>query len=67
MRMYDVHDDAQSQAVGFVDELLERFGSTETGRRREKTGHVVTERPVVGVFLNGHDLNGVVAGLGDTG
>ncbi len=63
--MDQVHQHPQPETVGRVDQFLEFFRCAETGRSREKTGHLVSERSVVGVFRQGHQLQGVVAGRGN--
>ncbi len=63
----DVHDYGYAALVGVVDEFLEFFWSAETARGSEEARHMVAERAVIRVFLNGHDLNCIVAVALDTG
>lgn len=61
----EVHDDGKSHFVGLVDELLQFVGGAEAAGRRKETRHVVAETAIVGVFLNGHDLEAIVSVLDD--
>ena len=63
MRMNDVHNHCNTQSVCGIDQLLQFFRSTETGRSGKETGYMVTETTVVGMFLNCHDLNAIVSGF----
>ena len=63
MRMNDVHNHCNTQSVCGIDQLLQFFRSTETGRSGKETGYMVTEATVVGMFLNCHDLNAIVSGF----
>ncbi|VTR68605.1 hypothetical protein DESC_710101 [Desulfosarcina cetonica] len=65
MGVHQVHDHGQPVSVGRVDQGHEIFRWPETRRRGEKAGHMVAERAVVRVLLNGHELDGVVPGLDD--
>ena len=57
-----VHDDGKAHAVGVVDEMLQLVGGAETAGRGEEVGHVVAETAIVGMLLDGHDLDGIVSG-----
>ena len=61
----DVQQDGEAEAVGGVDEVLEVLGRAEARGRGEEVRDVVAEGAVVGVLLDGHELDGVVAGAGD--
>mmetsp|Transcript_24606 Transcript_24606/g.76616 ORF Transcript_24606/g.76616 Transcript_24606/m.76616 type:complete len:642 (+) Transcript_24606:455-2380(+) len=61
VRMDQVHQHHDAQAVGRVDHLLELLGRARAARGREEGGHVVAEAAVVRVLGNGHELHGVVA------
>ena len=66
MAVHDVHDDSDACGVGGVDEFLQLLGGTETRAGSEETADVVSEAAVVGVLLDGHDLDAVVAILDDS-
>ncbi len=53
--------------MGGVDEALEVVGGAEARRGGVETADVVAERSVVGMFLDGHYLYGVVAVFCDAG
>ena len=61
VRMHEVHDDGQPEFVGASDQLFELLGGPAARRGCEETRHVVSERPVVGVLGDGHELHGVVS------
>ncbi len=61
----NVHNHGNAPAVGVVDQRLEFGGGAEAAGRREETAHMISEAAVVGMFLDGHDLDGVVAVGGD--
>ncbi len=60
-----VHDHRDPLTVGGVHQGLQVLGGPEAGAGRKEIGHLVAERGVVGVLLNGHELDGVVAGAHD--
>src|SRR5262245_9059992 len=49
-----------------VHELFQFVGSSKARRRREKTRDLITERSVVRVLLNRHQLDSIVTGIGNT-
>ena len=53
--------------MGLVDEGFQLFGRAEAAAGGEERRHMVTEGTIVGVLLNGHDLDGIVASLGHAG
>ena len=57
----DVHHHGDALAVGVVHQALELLGRAEAGAQGEEIGHLVAEGTVVGMLLQGHDLEGVVA------
>jgi hypothetical protein len=65
MGMDQVHDHGNAPFVGRIDQVHEIFRRTEPGRRGEKAGDMVAEGAVIGMLLDGHELNGVVAGIDD--
>ena len=60
-----IHDHGNTQLMGTVDKALQILGSAETARRSIETRHMIAERTIVRVLLDSHDLDGVVAVLGD--
>ena len=65
--VHDVHDHGDAHLVRLVDQLFQLVGRTETGRGGEEAAHMIAEGAIVGMLLDGHDLDGVVAILGDAG
>ena len=59
--MHDVHNHGNAAAVGVIDETFQLVGRAEAARSGVEARHVVAERPVVWVFLNRHNLDGVIA------
>ena len=52
--------------MGGVDQGLEFFRRAEAAAQGEEIRHLVAEAPVVGMLLQGHDLQSVVSRLDDT-
>ena len=61
----DVHDHGDAEAMGLVHQGLELLRGPEAGAQGEEVGDLVAEGTVVGVLLEGHDLDHVVAELRD--
>ena len=61
MRVHYIHYHCYAERVGGVDEALQVVGGAESRRCGEEVAHMVAERSIVGMFLNGHYLYGVVA------
>ena len=59
--VYDIEEYDKAETMGFIDEGFEFFRGAGTGRNGEWICDVVSERAVVSVFLNSHELDGVVA------
>ena len=59
----DVHHHGDALAVRVVHQALELFRRAETGAQGVEIGHLVAEGAVVGMLLQGHDLEGVVPEL----
>ena len=57
----DVHNHSQSHRVSRANQLLQFLGCAESARRSIEIRNVITERAVVGVLGNGHQLHSVVA------
>ena len=64
--MHDIHHHCNAQAMRLVYQSLELLRSAETRAEGEKIRDLIAERPVIGMFLQGHKLQGVVAQLMDT-
>ncbi len=61
MTVNDIHYHRYTLAVGLVDKFFQVVGRTETARGGKEIGHMIAKRTVIGMLLNGHNLNGVVA------
>ena len=61
MAVHEIHDDLHTPAVGIVDQRLQFVRRTEAAGSGEEIGHMVSERTVVRVLLDGHDLDAVIA------
>ena len=61
MAVHEVHDDLHTASVRVVDERFEFVRCTETAGSSEEIRYVVSERAVVRVLLDGHDLHAVIA------
>ena len=61
MAMHEVHDDVDTATMGIIDEGLQFIGRTETRGSGKEIGYMVSERAVIGVLLDGHDLDAVIA------
>ena len=65
MRVYDVHDDGNAHLVGGVNHLLQVLRRAEATAGSEEAADVIAKGAIVGMLLDSHDLNGVVAVLLD--
>lgn len=65
VRVDDVKQYGDAQAVGGVDELLQFFGRAVAAGYGKERRHLVAKGSVVGVFLDGHELDDIVAELVD--
>ena len=61
VRVNQIHDNAQTQAVRGPDQLLELLGRAEARRGREKIAHMVAEAPVIRMLSYAHQLDRVVS------
>jgi hypothetical protein len=61
MGVNQVHQNPETHSVSRINQGFEFIGSPETGRRGEKTGHLISKRSIIGVLLEGHQLNGVIS------
>src|SRR5690606_26276075 len=61
MRVHQVYDHSNSHFMSRIHQLLEVLRGAKSIGWRKKIGHVVAKRPVVGMFLNSHQLNGIIA------
>ena len=59
----DVHHDGDALPVSIVHQALELFRRTEAGAEGVEIGHLIAEGAVIGMLLQGHDLEGVVPEL----
>ena len=64
--VYVTYITSAHHSVALVDEFLELVGVTAARRRGEEVSHVVPKGGVVGVLLNGHELDCVVTQAFDT-
>ena len=65
MRVDDVHDDGNTVLMGSINEILQLFWSTETAAGCKEAAHMITERTIIWMFLDSHDLDAVVTVLDD--
>lgn len=65
--MNDVDNDFDAHAVCLIDQVFEVVWRALSGRNCEETGNMVAKTGVVGVLLNGHQLDHVVASFFDSG
>mmetsp|Transcript_6310 Transcript_6310/g.10708 ORF Transcript_6310/g.10708 Transcript_6310/m.10708 type:complete len:559 (+) Transcript_6310:975-2651(+) len=63
VRVHQVDHDLDAEPVGLVNQVLEVVGGAGARRHSKKSGDVVAEAGVVGVLLDGHQLDHVVAVL----
>lgn len=61
--MNKVNNNSQSQAVSFIHQVLKIIWGSWSWGYSEKSSHMVTETGVIGMFLNRHQLNYIVACL----
>ncbi len=61
MAVDDVHDYGNALAVGVVYQCLEFIRGAEAGTQGKEIGHLIAEGAVIGMLLQSHDLDGVVA------
>jgi hypothetical protein len=61
----NVQEDAQTEPVRLVNEVLQVFRRTATRRNGERVRDVISERAVVRVLHHRHELHGVVPTGGD--
>ena len=59
--MHHVEQDAQAEAVGLVDQVLQFLGISEAGRRGEEIAHLIAEGAVIRVLHDRHQLYGIVS------
>ena len=65
MGVNNVHDDGNAHPMGSVNKGLELLGRAETTGGSKERADVIAETAVVRVFGDGHQLDGVIAGLFD--
>ena len=64
VRMYDIHDHRDAEAMGIIDQGLELLRSTETRTQGKEVCDLIAERSIIRMLLKGHDLKGVISQLG---
>ena len=67
MTMYDIHNHSNPHTMSLVYQLFQFFRRTKTGRCGKKTADMITERTIIRMFLNSHNLNGIISFLRNTG
>ena len=67
VRVHNVHYHSHSISVGFVDESFEFFRGSESRTGRKKRAYVIAEAAVVRMFLDSHNLDGVISVGYDSG
>ena len=67
MAVHEVHDDLETSCVSCVDERFQFVGRTEATTGCEEARYMVAKGAIVRMLLDGHDLNGVVSKVNDTG
>ena len=67
VRMNDVDDHAQAHPVRSVDQLFELIWRPKSRTHCKKVRHMVAKTAVIGVLLDRHQLDGVIAGFFDAG
>ena len=60
MRMNNIDDHLDSIFMGLIDKLLEFVRLSEAGRDTEEIRDVITERTIIRMFHDSHDLDNVV-------
>ena len=60
MGVDDVHDYRDSKRMCLIHEPLELFRGTEAGTESEKIADLIPEGPIVGMLLQGHNLQSIV-------
>ena len=67
MAVDNVHDDGNSQFMSAVNERLQFLGGSTTAAGGKETADMVTKTSVIGMFLDGHNLDAVISAFGNTG
>ena len=67
VRMDQVDDDGETEAMGSVDQFLEFLRGPKAAAGSEEAADMITEGAVVGVLEDAHDLHRIVAGGHDAG
>ena len=65
MRLDEIHDDAQAEAMRRIDEFLQFVRRSEKVADGEEIRDMVAEGAIERMLLDGHQLDGVVACIGD--
>ena len=67
MAVHEVHDDLETSCVSCVDERLQFVRRTEAAARCEEARYMVAKGAIVRMLLDGHNLNGIIPEVNDTG
>ena len=62
-----VHDHGDTGLMGRIDQRLELFGRAETAAQRKEIRHLIAKASVIGMLLQGHDLQCIITRFNDTG
>lgn len=65
--MHNVKKDHEPQPMSRVDQLLQILWVTIAATRREEVVDLVPETGIVGVFHDGHELDGIIPKILDPG
>ena len=61
MRMNNVHNDCNAIGMCFIDKFFKLFRCTKARAGCKKRTYMIAKTPIIGVFLNCHNLNSIVA------
>ena len=64
--MDNIHDDGHAVAMRLVYQFLQFLGRTKTAARRKEGTDMIAKGSIVGMLLDGHDLDGIIAISDDT-
>ena len=67
MAVHKIHDDLETSCVSSIDERFQFVGRTEATTGCEEARYMVAKGAIVRMLLDGHDLNGIIPEVNDTG